>query len=249
MPQHKFLNVDFGQRYPTIASAQGFKTHNVILKTTPYEPKVLIIGTFNPDDGNGAEFFYGRNRNYLWRIFENFSNNNNALNGPADGIPQIHRIFELCLRFKLSFADLITKTEVELDDYSDTLLNRLCNRGQIQNNVEEIVKYICETESINYVYFTTKNESLGCLRNLWTNVAMLVNQQRPDVQFGSILTPSGQGGVTNFIGLHRAATIARYWIWVNAIPNIHPQPFPNQNGYVHLNHQWLQDCNVNINNF
>ncbi len=247
MPRHKFLNVDFGQLYPNIASAQGFKTQNAILNTTPYKPEVLIIGTFNPDDGNEAEFFYGRNRNYLWRIFENFSNNNNALNGPNHGIPQIGHIFELCTKFKLSFADLITETEVELNDYSDTLLNRECNRGQIQNNVEEIVKYICETDSIKYVYFTTKNENLRCLWQLWLNIETLVHIERSDVEFGSILTPSGMGGVDNFNGLHRAATIARYWIWVNAIPNIHPQPFPNQNGYAHLNHQWLQGCNVNIN--
>jgi G:T/U-mismatch repair DNA glycosylase len=31
--------------------------------------ETLIIGTFNPDaEGNQADFFYGRNRNYLWKL-------------------------------------------------------------------------------------------------------------------------------------------------------------------------------------
>lgn len=30
---------------------------------------VLIVGTFNPNvNNNEADFFYGRNRNYLWRL-------------------------------------------------------------------------------------------------------------------------------------------------------------------------------------
>ena len=31
--------------------------------------EILIIGTFNPDaKDNKAEFFYGRDRNFLWRL-------------------------------------------------------------------------------------------------------------------------------------------------------------------------------------
>ncbi len=248
MPQHKFLNVDFGQPYPNIASAQGFVAENAILKTTPYRPEVMIIGTFNPDDGNGADFFYGRNRNYLWRIFQNFANNANVLNGPADGVPAIGQIFELCKKFKLSFADLITKTKAETIGYKDDKLNRLCRQGLIENSVQEIAKYICATESIKYVYFTTKNENLRCLWQLWLNIETLVHVERNDVEFGSILTPSGMGGVDNFDGLHRAATIARYWVWVNHPAPPHIPPFINV-GYTHLNHEWLIQCGVNPNNF
>lgn len=33
------------------------------------ETETLIIGTFNPETvDNKAEFFYGRSRNYLWRL-------------------------------------------------------------------------------------------------------------------------------------------------------------------------------------
>ncbi len=248
---HKFLNTNFDALYPN-TSAKEFQTHSAILDVTPYKPEVLIIGTFNPDiPNNPADFFYGRN--YFWRIFENLSNNNNALNGRrilANGIiraPNIGRIFELCTQFKLSFADLIQSVNGVVNNYEDNLLDGYVGGGLAVNNVNEIAKYICENKSIKHVYFTRKyaNEVQN-IWGLWQDVQELVKQCRKDVQFGSIFTPSGQGGVPNFIGLHKAATIARYWIWVNAIPNIHPQPFPNQNGYAHLNHLWLQSCNVNI---
>lgn len=33
------------------------------------DTETLIIGTFNPDAAdNNADFFYGRSRNYLWRL-------------------------------------------------------------------------------------------------------------------------------------------------------------------------------------
>tara|TARA_R110000851_G_scaffold256188_2_gene408613 strand:+ start:4291 stop:4602 length:312 start_codon:yes stop_codon:yes gene_type:complete len=56
--KHKFLEADFGS---------GFKTNNAILKTTPYLPKILFLGTFNPatdEESNVADFFYGRN--WFW---------------------------------------------------------------------------------------------------------------------------------------------------------------------------------------
>ena len=32
------------------------------------ETKILILGTFHPEINNGADFFYGRPRNFLWSI-------------------------------------------------------------------------------------------------------------------------------------------------------------------------------------
>ena len=41
-----------------------FKDHKIQDDT-----QLLVIGTFNPDvKGNSADFFYGRPRNYLWKL-------------------------------------------------------------------------------------------------------------------------------------------------------------------------------------
>jgi hypothetical protein len=59
---HKFNRYDFGF---------GFETTNGILNITPYEPKVLVIGTFNHGwPWNKSDFFYGRDM-YMWPALHN----------------------------------------------------------------------------------------------------------------------------------------------------------------------------------
>lgn len=109
--RHKFYQTNFGN---------GFETHSAILDTTPYEPKVMFIGTFNPDtpNANAADFFYGRN--YFWTGFKNiFIHNTIVLMNrrmPQNGVPPpilnptLNEIFKMCVDLKLTFADLISET-------------------------------------------------------------------------------------------------------------------------------------------
>ena len=237
MPRHKFEHVPFDEG--------RMHTHHAILDQLPYNPKVLIIGTFNPaSENNVADFFYGRN--YFWRVFENLVNGNALLNGRRDDhdmIPTLPRIIEICKQMKLSFADLILGNDnLQIDDFEDATLNDFGLDGQLEDNVNNIVKYINLKETIQHVYFTTKCPQLAWIWNLWTQVQNGVNR---DVNFGSIVTPSGQGGFQNFPEMHRAATIARYWIWVNnpAKPDV------QWDGYVHFDHEWLIECGVDPNLF
>ncbi|HWD87915.1 MAG TPA: hypothetical protein VG367_07305 [Mucilaginibacter sp.] len=104
---HKFVHKYFGS---------GFETNDAILDTTPgYKPEIIFIGTFNPETGDQADFFYGRN--FFWTAFKNlFINNRVLLEGrrmPQRGAPpliknpSLEEILKICVSLKLTFADLI----------------------------------------------------------------------------------------------------------------------------------------------
>jgi G:T/U-mismatch repair DNA glycosylase len=72
------------------------------------ETETLIIGTFNPDTpGNEADFFYGRQRNFLWRLIPT------ALSGnDLKGKPKNEKLEFIKLN-KIDFIDLITLVNVD----------------------------------------------------------------------------------------------------------------------------------------
>ncbi len=228
-----------------------FQTHSAILDVTPYKPQVLIVGTYNDGNnvGNNADFFYGRN--YFWPVISNLSNNANILTQRRDtvglppGNPVLAQILNLSAQFKLTFADIISDVTIPLPNHNDNHLNSALENNNAISNHQSIIEYINRTPSITHVYGTTKFNGQFHLNNRWEQI---VNGVRPNVTFAKILTPSGMGGIPNFVGLNRAATIARYWVWVNHIANPHGQ-FKNQNGYTHFDHTWLTNCGVIINNF
>jgi hypothetical protein len=238
---HIFLNT------PAFNGDNRFFTQNAILRPTHYKPKVLIIGTYNDanNPNNNADFFYGRN--YFWPVISNLSNHANLLlqrrdvGGIPPGSPTLGQILALCEKFKLSFADLILDVNLPLADHNDGHLNAALNLGQAVDNVQNIIEYINNSPSITHVYATSKFNHAN-INVLWQSINAGV--VRNDVTFGNIRTPSGMGGIPNFPGLRKTASIARYWLWVN-----HPMSpygnFSNQNGYLHLDHQWLINCGVN----
>lgn len=224
-----------------------FQTNSAILNITPYAPSVLILGTYNEENiqGNEADFFYGRN--YFWPVIYNLVNNSIILKKRRDvdsyplGRPKIDQILNLCSSLKLTFADLILDVNVKLPNHDDRYLDQAIMLGKTINNHQNIVEFLNQNRSITHVYATTKFNQLNGLRALWDTIKQ---QSRPNIHFGSILTPSGMGGIPNFELLGRAATIARYWVWVNH-PNNPYGNFKNQNGYIHLDHSWLLSSGVN----
>ena len=91
--------------------ANGFATQQAILDTIPYEPEILVLGTFNPAiPGNVADFFYGRN--YFWPALTNlFVHHHPILLSRRDRhqvlTPTLADIFQLCQLLRLTFADLL----------------------------------------------------------------------------------------------------------------------------------------------
>jgi G:T/U-mismatch repair DNA glycosylase len=84
--------------------------------------EILIVGTFNPEtQENSADFFYGRERNFLWRLLPT-SFQYQDLKG-ADK----KRKLEFIAANKVDFVDLITVVEVENGkeaDYSDAYIDQ-----------------------------------------------------------------------------------------------------------------------------
>jgi len=89
----------------------------------PLDPgtEILIVGTFNPEtEKNPAEIFYGRSRNYLWRLLPL------ALGAPdlkAKGNPDK---LDFIKAHKIGFIDLVAEVKVDMgsetkygDDYID----------------------------------------------------------------------------------------------------------------------------------
>lgn len=250
---HKFLDHDWNN---------GFCSENAILKTDLYKPEVLIIGTNNPEtpNANFADFFYGRN--FFWTAFKNLANGNlDLLNRrmPANGAPQfplnptIEEVFGLCKTFKLSFADLISnvlinQNEVDFLPNDNIILNgieynlindglnngvgglaELNAQGEVEWNTSRIIKYLCENPQIKDIYLT--RQPLGIWAQHWNEI--LENECSKNKNFHIIYTPSGNA----LHGIPRIHALINHWL------------FNNNPNYDTLNHEWLQNCGVNVNNF
>lgn len=112
------------------------------------ETEILIIGTFNPDtERNPAEFFYGRDRNFLWRLLPAaFEFNDLKEKSKAEKIDFIHTA-------KIDFVDLIY--EVAIDEgqevnYEDAYLDSRVTVWQ------DVISQLKVLKKIRKVGFTRK---------------------------------------------------------------------------------------------
>lgn len=95
--------------------------HRMAGHTIDPETEILLLGTFNPDTpGNAADFFYGRHRNYLWRLLPlAFGEPDLKGKSKADKAAFLKR-------HRIDFADLITAVCVAEDDatnYQDDFID------------------------------------------------------------------------------------------------------------------------------
>lgn len=269
---HKFLTVPVGG-FPDL----NFSTQNGILKTTSYKPEVMIIGTYNPStpNANFGDFFYGRN--YFWTGFKQLLYPNHQFQDdrrmPTNGQPGLQldptlgEILELCEKFKLTFSDLISRVlhngdpefrllandnviynghEFNLiqDNRDKELLGlaNLNNLGQVEWNTKNIISYLQENPQIKYIYLTRQAKGIwGKQWKLISNHPLL-----KDRSFKALVTPSGRG-IKKLVSPFNSVlkTILHYWVW-NGLP--HPIHVNNP-AYGHLDHIWLEQCGVNVNNF
>jgi G:T/U-mismatch repair DNA glycosylase len=110
------------------------------------ETETLIIGTFSPEtEGNEAEFFYGRTRNFLWRLLPAAYQEKDLKQ--AD-IPDKLAFIK---RRKIDFIDLILQIEVDdgqernyLDSYIDS---RIIEWRNVISEMEKLkfLKRVCFT--------------------------------------------------------------------------------------------------------
>lgn len=119
-----------------------FRNHKINPST-----ETLIIGTFNPDaDANPAEFFYGRAKNYLWKILPT------TFNEPDLKGKSVNEKLEFIRERKIDFIDLISEVEVQNElNYED---------GYLDSKViewREIISEIENLKSIKRVCFSRKS--------------------------------------------------------------------------------------------
>ncbi len=149
-----------------------FQTHRINPLT-----ETLIIGTFNPSAiKNKADFFYGRGRNFLWRLLPTAFNESDLKDESL-----IEKLNFINKR-KIDFIDLISEVEVDeetnyYDNYLDNkvkkwnkviseieklkFIKRVCftretfsGIPQIKSKIEEVRKY-CESNNILFQYLKT----------------------------------------------------------------------------------------------
>lgn len=241
---HKFIQTNFGQ---------GFSTDNAILSSTPVKPKILFLGTFNPDtpdNVNIADFYYGRN--WFWPGLFNIITHNalhytrqRKFSNPLD--PTRQSILEFCEKYQITFADLIDKVlhadniqyelnrniaivgNEEYDLINDGDLGDLNDMGQVSWTTKRLIEYLQQTASINTVYLTRK--PVEPYTTQWNQIKS-TNYGR-EISFRKIFTPSGQG----LKGRPRMKRLINHWIF-------NEDPTYNQ-----LDREWLTALHINTNEF
>ena len=106
--------------------------------------EILVIGTFNPDtEENQADFFYGRERNFLWTLIPNVFEEDSLKGKTKD------EKLKFIERHKIDFIDLISQVKVEeVANYDDRYLdNKVIKWTNIISEIKKLpnLKRICLT--------------------------------------------------------------------------------------------------------
>jgi hypothetical protein len=188
-----------------------------------------------------------------------------------NNIPTRSQIFEVCRKGKIVFADIVKGIKDDIDaielenekcvlvnqeyrwetrqinnrrvgEYSDTHLDNLATRNWLDDNVQDIINYVNNTQSIKHIYFTYKSGN-------WLVEKLNEIRQgiRKNVSSCSIFTPtaSGFGKKLDRPFNERVWGLTHCWVWNGLNHNI-PINRPN---YGHLDHDWLRSKGVNPDNF
>lgn len=251
--QHKFLHTDFGN---------GFQTNNVILDITPYQPEIMIIGTFEADSQRTKflDFFYGGN--YFWAAFKNiFIHNGYVLrsrrmldSGNSSEIlnPTLQEIFELCSRLKLTFSDMVleilhnNKPNYKLLNNDNVIfngykydLNKLEIRGSELEQLNSFKQVNWNTENI--IKYLIKNPQIKTIYFTWRPPEIFEEQWNLLINHSCLtgrqvtnIFPPYVGGPP---GLCSMKSVLDHWTH-------YPNPY-----FSVFNSDWLARNGVNINNF
>ncbi|MBC9934090.1 hypothetical protein [Chitinophaga qingshengii] len=108
------------------------------------ETETLIIGTFNPDtDNNLADFFYGRQRNFLWTLIPVALGETSLKGRPKEE----KKAF--MAKHKIDFIDVISAVDVdEATNYQDDYLdNKVTAWTDVISEIDKLphLKRICLT--------------------------------------------------------------------------------------------------------
>jgi G:T/U-mismatch repair DNA glycosylase len=143
--------------------------------------ETFIIGTFNPDtDSNQAEFFYGRGRNYLWRLLP-------VAFQEADlqGANKLDKL-EFITKNKIDFIDLISEVEVEEGqeaNYYDGYIDKRKIKWR------EIISEIDQLKNLKRVCFTRK--TFSDIQNMKKQIEVIKEHcKKKNIHFQEMITPA-----------------------------------------------------------
>jgi G:T/U-mismatch repair DNA glycosylase len=143
------------------------------------QTETLIVGTFNPETSdNEADFFYGRQRNFLWTLIPTAFGDSNL-----KGKPKTEKINFIQKR-KIDFIDLVSEVKVdEVSNYYD---------GYLDSRVSEWRNVISEIEklsNIKRVCFTRKSFSdIPEMKTKIENVGQFCAERK--IHFQYLTTPA-----------------------------------------------------------
>jgi hypothetical protein len=263
---HKYQECDFGN---------GFKIHNSILDTVPFDPEVIFIGTYNHGwSWNQSDFFYGRGM-YMWTILGNlFLHGNNHLirqRNANNNVPTLPQLFDICRKGKIVFADIVKGIRedipaVELENENCVLVNneyrwesRLIGNRKVgeysDTHLDNMAAQGWMDDNVKAIIkHINETPSIKHIYFTFKSGDWLVDklheiQQgvRNDVSSCSIFSPTGNGFRRNLDPpfQERAWSLAHCWMW-NGLDHAIPINKPD---YGHFDHKWLRSHGVDPNNF
>jgi G:T/U-mismatch repair DNA glycosylase len=145
------------------------------------DTRILMLGTFHPDINTGADFFYGRKRNYLWSLLP-MCFNDRDLRG-ADNLEAKYRFIE---SHKIGFADIIASVDVPDDQKANYSDNYIDKRVHSWNEIEALMDSL---ENLQAVYFTRKTfQGIPIIKNNVLNIQNYCIERRK--RFSLLPTPA-----------------------------------------------------------
>ena len=158
-----------------IISVNKFREHPVNLQT-----KILILGTFSPDFPGGPDFFYGRERNFLWHLLPICYGLTDLKDAPLDDKKAFMS------EYKIDFADFIHslviapgEEQIVDDAFIDSHVNEWNNIGNLMDLLPDL----------KAVYFTRK--TFNGLPNIRQQINLIKERcKQRAIRFCKLETPA-----------------------------------------------------------
>lgn len=152
-----------------------YRDHQVNIET-----QILLLGTFNPDSADSPDFFYGRQRNFLWHLLPQCWNSASLKEASLFSKQQF------MAKYKIDFADLIHSLEVpegEEDNIDDDFIDSHVQQWK------DIVALMETLPSLKEVYFTRK--TFNGIPNMRTRVNIIAEYcKQNNIRICKLETPA-----------------------------------------------------------
>ena len=145
------------------------------------DTETLIIGTFNPETAdNDAEFFYGRSRNYLWRLLPTAFGETDLKSATKK------EKLEFIRKNRIDLVDLIEEIQVEEGQEANYYDGYIDSRVTCWRNIIEIINYL---PNLKRVCFTRK--TFSDIPNMKKQLDLIQHQcEKKEIPFKALTTPA-----------------------------------------------------------